>query len=364
MKIIDPTIREPVKRADAENYLLITLLVFAGSVIATRLFLQMTGFPRLGNDVLHIAHALWGGLFLMISAILPMIFVNRWVFNLSAALNGVGIGLFIDEVGKFITANNDYFYPPAAPLIYASFLMLALVYFFVKKPNKPEPRTALYHALADLQELADNNLDPLELSLLVERLCVAKKSDQPHIAGLAEAIEVYLKKSEVPLVPAQPVLSKQVAIWLRSLGEKIGRKPLRLLILGTMTVMALNVIVSIISLIAVAISPTLSIQDFWQTLLIRIGITGSTVSIWQLIRFSLELIIGALMLASVIMILDRKEIIGMHTGMIALLLSLTGLLLLNFYLDQFRALSVALVQFPFLLLIIAYRRWYVSPPEV
>ena len=163
MKTNDLAVREPVKRANAEDDLLITLLVFAASVVATRLFLQMTGYPRLGNNVLHIAHALWGGSILMISAILPIVLANRWVFNRSAVLNGLGIGLFIDEVGKFITANNDYFYPPAAPLIYASFLMLVLVYFIVQRPKKPEPRSALYHALADLQELADNNLDQLEL---------------------------------------------------------------------------------------------------------------------------------------------------------------------------------------------------------
>ncbi len=233
MKSIAQTIRKPVKRAEAENNLLTTMLVFAASVVATRLFLQITGYPKLGNDVLHIAHALWGGLFLMVSAILPIILANRWVFNLSAVLNGLGIGLFIDEVGKFITANNDYFYPPAAPLIYASFLMLVLVYFFVRRSKNPEPRSALYHALADLQELADDNLDPLERDLLLERLAVARTSDQPHIAGLAESIETYLKTSDVPLVPVQPRFSKQAAALLRSFGEKFGRKPFRLINSGS-----------------------------------------------------------------------------------------------------------------------------------
>ena len=54
-------IRNPVKREDAEQYLVITLLGFAASVILIRLFLELTGYPQVGSSELHIAHVLWGG---------------------------------------------------------------------------------------------------------------------------------------------------------------------------------------------------------------------------------------------------------------------------------------------------------------
>src|SRR3954447_26074324 len=91
-------IRKPVKREDAEQYLVITLLGFAASVILIRLCLELTGYPQLGNSELHIAHVLWGGLLLFAASLLPLFFANRWVYKVSALLAGVGVGLFIDEV--------------------------------------------------------------------------------------------------------------------------------------------------------------------------------------------------------------------------------------------------------------------------
>jgi hypothetical protein len=120
-------IRTVVERDHAEFYLLTFLVAFAVTVIITRVFLQLTGFPQIGNSVLHIAHALWGGLLLFIAVLSPLTLANRWAIQASALLGGIGIGLFIDEVGKFITQTNDYFYPPALSLIYGSFLLTVLI---------------------------------------------------------------------------------------------------------------------------------------------------------------------------------------------------------------------------------------------
>jgi hypothetical protein len=152
-------IRTVVERDHAEFYLLTSLVAFAATVIITRIFLQLTGFPQLGDNVLHIAHALWGGLLLFVAVLLPLALANRWAIQVSALLGGIGIGLFIDEVGKFITQTNDYFFPPALSIVYGFFLLTVLVYLYFRQPRQENPRKAMYNLLEGLQNVLDGDLD-------------------------------------------------------------------------------------------------------------------------------------------------------------------------------------------------------------
>ena len=154
--------RKAVKRVFAERYMLLMLVSFALSVTLTRFYLQLTGFPRIGGGELHIAHVLWGGLLLFIGALLTLTLANRWALTASAVLTGVGVGLFIDEVGKFITEKNDYFYPVAAPIIYAFFLLAVWLTLHVRRFLQDDTRTNLYRALGDMKEVLDYDLDKEE----------------------------------------------------------------------------------------------------------------------------------------------------------------------------------------------------------
>ena len=136
-----------IRRFMAEQYLFLSVIVFAATVILTRLFLEMTGYPQLGNENLHIAHVLWGGLILFIATLISLTFANRGVYQVVAILSGIGMGLFIDEVGKFITRSNDYFYPPAAPIIYGVFLISVFVYLEIRSFQPVSARQSLYTAL-------------------------------------------------------------------------------------------------------------------------------------------------------------------------------------------------------------------------
>jgi hypothetical protein len=95
----------------------VTILVMRGSLAAA-------GYPQVGGGGLHIAHVLWGGLLMLVANIIMLGFIgerSRWLGAVGA---GVGFGLFIDELGKFITSNSDYFFQPTVGLLYIVFVVL------------------------------------------------------------------------------------------------------------------------------------------------------------------------------------------------------------------------------------------------
>ena len=96
----------------AGEYLDLVLVAAVSAVLLIRFFLALTGYPTVGGGTLHIAHMLWGGLLMLVALVLLLAFLGRFAHQLGALLGGFGFGTFIDELGKFITRDNDYFYRP------------------------------------------------------------------------------------------------------------------------------------------------------------------------------------------------------------------------------------------------------------
>src|SRR5256886_16802432 len=106
-----------VRAADAA--LLDTFLVAAiATVIVIRIFLEATGYPQLGGGGLHIAHVLWGGLGMLVAIVLLLLYLSPTTRLVAAIVGGAGFGAFVDELGKFVTSDNDYFFKPTAAILY------------------------------------------------------------------------------------------------------------------------------------------------------------------------------------------------------------------------------------------------------
>lgn len=137
-------------------------LFFVSSIVAIifiRLSLKITGFPQLGAGDLHIAHMLWGGLCMMVSLVGFMLFLNDDFKPPLAVLGGIGFGTFIDEIGKFITKDNNYFYQPTFAVMYVIFVFLFLLYRSIEKNQNFSKDEYLVNALEELKEVAIKDLD-------------------------------------------------------------------------------------------------------------------------------------------------------------------------------------------------------------
>jgi hypothetical protein len=340
------TLRSAVSRNRADVYILTSLVAFAATVIVIRVFLELAGYPQIGNDVLHIAHALWGGLLLFAAALLPLALANRWAIQASALLGGVGTGLFIDEVGKFITQANDYFFAPSLSIIYAFFLLTVLAYLYFRRPHRLNPRRAMYHVLEGLKDTLDGDLDIDEAARIEAWLAIAKQSDRDHTASLANAIADYVQKEKHHFPAAEPGYWKQTAMRAEAFGQRLGRRAHR-------TVISVSLILWVSLVIGYVAVMVLGTNVDSQ--LINLD---SQVVQWRAPLIAIQVVIGALMIAAAIAWLTGNEARGLAFAVGGLVLSLVALQLLYFYLSQFAAITATLLQLAFLQVLLAYRRWY------
>jgi hypothetical protein len=352
----------PVKRATAPRYILMMVVSFAATVVFTRYYLEWTGYPQVGGGVLHIAHLLWGGLALFIAGLLPLIFANRRARSWSAVLSGIGVGLFIDEVGKFITRTNDYFYPAAAPIIYGVFLLTVVLYLEVRRRADDSPRAQCYAVLDQLPAVVDQNLTPEELALLTGDLRrIADQDSNPTLAHLAANLAGFLAAEPLHLVQRSPSRRERWWAGVRALWKRhVTRGRYRVLLALGLGVPALVSLVELGLLLLIVLFPATFARAWAQALFTRGEIDSLHNLLWFAVRFWLDGITGLLAVIGAGLLLVRKERPGVSLGVMSLVLSLTVNNLLTFYLDQFEALTYTLVQGAVLLLAVTYRRWYLD----
>ena len=345
---------------NAEEHLLFVLVGFAGSVVVTRSFLKWTGYPQIAGGEFHIAHVLWGGLLLFAAALLLLIWRGRTISRFSSVLTGIGFGLFIDEVGKFITKNNDYFYPLAAPIIYAFFLLTVFVYLRIRRSRANGVRAEVYRILDLLEQGLDGNLRDEEYQDLKTRLQLATKSADASAARLAGHALAFLETEGVHTYASRLDGSRR---WWTRFPAAVARwfiqpRLRRVLILG-FAILALRGVASAVAALLFVVA--ISNPERWQqmaatsTPLSSGGPFGATHLYLVSATLIFEGIIGGLLLTATGLMLTHHVRRGLTLGYWGLLFSLTAVHFLVFYFNQFDVILTTLFQFGLLVGVLRYR---------
>jgi len=223
-----------------------TFLVAAvTTILVIRTQLWLTNYPQLGGSGLHIAHLLWGGLFMVIAIGILLTLLGRRARVPAAVLGGIGFGFFIDELGKFITEDNNYFFKPAAGVIYIVFVALFLVSRHIQRTRTLSQSDLLRNAIERLGDATHHGYDARDRARTLQFLDAVDPAN-PMVAPLRELTE---------RVVALPAPERSAAVRL---GERIRSEYIALteqrwferLITALFTIWAVMTVVNLLVFVA------------------------------------------------------------------------------------------------------------------
>jgi hypothetical protein len=161
----------------ARDHLELLLVSAISALLINRFFLHLAHYPSVGGSKYHIAHMLYGGLLMLAAIVINLSFLGVRVQRLCALVGGVGFGLFIDELGKFITRDNNYFFRPTIGLIYAVFAILYLIFNFLGRQQPLSSDEYQLNALQQFEEAVRHDMDQREKAAMAALLARADQAD-------------------------------------------------------------------------------------------------------------------------------------------------------------------------------------------
>jgi hypothetical protein len=205
-----------IRRYEAADLLESFMVSAVTALLLIRFILKLTGYPQIGNEQLHIAHLLWGGLFMLAAIVILLVWMSRLPLHLASVVGGIGFGMFIDELGKFITSDNDYFYEPTIALIYVTFILLLLLFRTLGRYAHPTAQMDLINSLELTKEAVIKDLDTEEKAQALRLLSRCDPED-PVVRALRGLLEA--------AVPVPATLPRPVA-RVRTLLDRLRREAL------------------------------------------------------------------------------------------------------------------------------------------
>ena len=263
-----------------------------------------------------------------------MLWDGRRALLVSALLAGIGAGLFIDEVGKFLTTTNDYFYAPAAPIIYGSIMLLVLLWLIVRRRGASDYDAT--HVLVEaLRDGVDGHLTEADRQRAID-LQREAESDGP---GDPDSIPQLLVRALT-----SPTMDEQLAAegWVargdaRRLFERLLPTRLERWLIYLSLVMA--VLAALLSALLLLASTQIELGDMNELVADAGRLEFPSEPIWLLLSLAVNVVVGVAAVVALVLLARGRTRRGLNTALVALLTNLVAGGLVAFYAAQFTALT-------------------------
>lgn len=245
-----------IRNVQAREQLELFIISAVSSLLLLRYYLHLTHYPQVGGGTLHISHMLWGGLLMLLAIVGMLAFLGRRAERFGALVGGVGFGIFIDEIGKFLTRDNNYFFRPSIGIIYAVFVLLYLLSSFLGRRERLTSTEYQLNALAGLEEAVLRQMDAREKRAVADLLARADQHS-PVTRQLSSFLE-----SVKPVGQGRPGLFRRAGNRISAWYERIWKRR------GTSTLVQLFFVVEILLFVLAVVSAVYTnidnVRDFFH----------------------------------------------------------------------------------------------------
>lgn len=311
-----------VRDIEAADSLEVFLVSAVSAILGIRFYLYLTDYPQIGGGGLHIAHMLWGGLLMLMSMIVLLSVLNRSAHRVAALIGGLGFGTFVDELGKFITRDNNYFFAPTVAIIYVIFVVLYLVFRMIDRNIKPTPKEYLINTLSFVQEAIAWDLDTEEMERARRYLRKSGRTNEQ-----IELVEKLLSTSSVNTV-SKSEFFEQLKIKGQKVYQKIVRQSLfRVVLILLFAVQA-----------AIGLSESVIISNFIAQNVPSFGVQIEKTSVFKDYGYLLSVGLANMLVIAGVAELFRSRLKAYQIFKFAILVSILLVQFFDFLTFQFGAL--------------------------
>lgn len=111
--------------------------------------------------------------------ILALSFSGKRILQTVAVVGGIGFGTFLDELGKFVTSDNNYFFQPTIAIVYLIFVALFFLFRLIESHGDlvEDPLEDIYqkniHIVSTAEKRIGNFIEKLAKNVIFQKIVIA-----------------------------------------------------------------------------------------------------------------------------------------------------------------------------------------------